>query len=93
MKKIGVVHNPFILYYVIIFIYILDFFALIFMSLFIAGKIAELSPLNVWDDNFVDNDRVTSGGSLGHGPCCLCGFHFYIFNFSAFAFNQTFSAT
>ena len=45
------------------FIYILDFFALMFMSLFIAGKIAELSPLNVWDDNFVDNDMETSGGS------------------------------
>ena len=34
-----------------------------FMSLFIAEKIAELSPLNVWDENFVDNDRETSGGS------------------------------
>ena len=63
MKKIGVVHNSIILYYIIMFIYVLDFFALIFMSLFIAGKIAELSPLNVWDDNFVDNDRETSGGS------------------------------
>ena len=63
MKKIGVVHNSIILYYIIMFSYVLDFFALIFMSLFIAGKIAELSPLNVWDDNFVDNDRETSGGS------------------------------